>query len=154
MIERSGHQVVLDHQGLAIDGQRICRTPLTPAQTIPPGQAGTSRAFQVADSGAVIYRGRIVAEIGPSPAGTANPGELTVHGPNGPEWYPPGAAERTRPPLPAAPSAAELQASVDEVQASVDQMMRRQQDEQDLLARAEEPGPQLPDAAQEMEISR
>ncbi|RGD55414.1 hypothetical protein DR950_41870 [Kitasatospora xanthocidica] len=90
VIERAGHQVVLDHQGLAIDGERICRTPLTPAQAIPPGQAAVSRAFQVTDSGEVIYRGRMVAEIGPPPAGTANPGALTIHGPNGPEWYPPG----------------------------------------------------------------
>ncbi|MEU3574706.1 hypothetical protein AB0E96_40825 [Kitasatospora sp. NPDC036755] len=101
VIEKAGHQVVLDHQGLAIDGERICRTPLTPSQVILPGQA-ESRAFQVTAEGQVIYRGRMVAEIGPSPAGTANPGELAVHGPNGPEWYPPDAG----------PSGPELAAAV------------------------------------------
>ncbi|MQS17983.1 hypothetical protein F7Q99_38800 [Streptomyces kaniharaensis] len=73
MIERSGHHVVLDHQGLAIDGQRICQTP-SPRPDHParpgrhqPGVPGHRRRQ-------VIYRGRMVAEIGPSPAGTATPG--------------------------------------------------------------------------------
>lgn len=89
VVEKHGHQVVVDHQGLAIDGERVCRTPLTGEQavrgTADPQQ---SRAFQVTPAGAVVYRGRVVAELAPPPPGTANPGTVTVHGPGGPPWQP------------------------------------------------------------------
>ncbi|MEY9998189.1 hypothetical protein ABIE67_010310 [Streptomyces sp. V4I8] len=73
-IERYGHEVTLDHQGVSIDGQRIVRDD--PSK----GEHG----FQITPSGTVIYRDQEVAEIGPSPEGTADPGEVAVWGENGP----------------------------------------------------------------------
>ncbi|MGA5824094.1 hypothetical protein ACPC54_40390 [Kitasatospora sp. NPDC094028] len=147
VIERAGHHVVLDHQGLAIDGQRICQTPLTPAQAIPPGQAASSRAFQVTDDGQVIYRGRMVAEIGPPPAGTANPGPLTVHGPNGPEWHPgqPGAG----------PSGPELAAAVKHATELAARRPDRRAEEAEEVSSVPQPTPrQHDDRDQQMELTR
>ncbi|MEU0289271.1 hypothetical protein [Streptomyces sp. NPDC006147] len=73
-VERHGHEVTLDHQGVSIDGQRIVRDN--------PG-AG-EHGFQITPTGAVMYRGREVAAIDPPPHGTANPGEVTVWGKDGP----------------------------------------------------------------------
>ncbi|MFG3229900.1 hypothetical protein ACGF07_34645 [Kitasatospora sp. NPDC048194] len=169
VVERHGHRVVVDGQGLAIDGERICLTPLRPEQAVQPSEdPRRTRAFQVTPAGEVVYRGRVVAELGPPPPGTSNPGELTVHGPHGREWpastaertataaeRPGPAAERTSDPAPALPSATELQASVDEVQTSVDQLIRRQRDEQDVRAReTPQPAHQPPSRTREMEMSR
>lgn len=73
-IERHGHRVSLDHRGVSIDGERIIRDD--PSK----GEHG----FQVTQLGTVLYRGQEVAAIAPAPAGTANPGEVTVWGKNGP----------------------------------------------------------------------
>ncbi|MFJ7049871.1 hypothetical protein ACIQVC_41640 [Streptomyces sp. NPDC101112] len=73
-IERHGHEVTLDHQGVSIDGKRIVRDD--PSK----GEHG----FQITPMGTVMYRDQEVAEIEPSPEGTANPGEVTVWGKNGP----------------------------------------------------------------------
>ncbi|WP_053651981.1 hypothetical protein [Streptomyces sp. XY431] len=169
VVERHGHQVVVDGQGLAIDGERICRTPLRPEHAVKPSEdPHRSRAFQVTGGGEVVYRGRVVAELAPPPPGTSNPGELTVHGPNGREWpaspaervspaaeRPGRAAERTPDPAPALPSAAELQTSVDDAQASVDQLVRRQRDEQEVRAReTPQPSHQPPSKTREMELTR
>jgi hypothetical protein len=74
VMERHGHEVTLDHQGVSIDGERIVRDN--------PGQG--EHGFQITPTGLVMYRGREVAAIDPSPEGTANPGEVTVWGANGP----------------------------------------------------------------------
>ncbi|MFI1291620.1 hypothetical protein ACH4VM_24675 [Streptomyces sp. NPDC020792] len=73
-VERYGHEVTLDHQGVSIDGQRIVRDN--------PG-AG-EHGFQITPTGLVMYRGREVAAIDPPQSGTANPGEVTVWGKDGP----------------------------------------------------------------------
>ncbi|MER5511530.1 hypothetical protein ABT052_40395 [Streptomyces sp. NPDC002766] len=73
-VDRHGHQVTLDHQGVSIDGHRIVRDDPSKGE----------HAFQVTSAGTVLYRGQEVAEIGAPPQGTANPGELTVWGKNGP----------------------------------------------------------------------
>jgi hypothetical protein len=48
----------------------------------------------------------------------------------------------------------DLQASVEELQASVDRMIRREREEYEVRARAEEPSQQLPSQTREMEIER
>ncbi|MFD8706832.1 hypothetical protein ACFV1W_30230 [Kitasatospora sp. NPDC059648] len=154
MIERHGHEVVVDRHGLAIDGQRICRTPLGPETAVKPSEdPKRSRTVQVTPDGGVVYRGRLVAELAPPPAGTANPGEVIVHGPNGPVW--PGARVGDQPvPGPAPPPVPDLQASVDELQAAATQLANRQQQETDERTRAEQPGIQPPSIETELEISR
>ncbi|MFI9332951.1 hypothetical protein ACIGZJ_36125 [Kitasatospora sp. NPDC052868] len=152
VIERAGHQVVVDGQGLAIDGERVCRTPLTPAQAVRPGQhPSQNRAFQVLLDGGVVYRGRLVAEIGRPPPGTANPGPVTVYGPHGPEWHPPAPGERQRSkpgrPLPDQ----QLQAAVDTLQTFAEQRERRRREEDEIHARGRAPDP-TPDHS--LEISR
>ncbi|SMQ21985.1 hypothetical protein SAMN06272771_7715 [Streptomyces sp. Ag82_O1-12] len=73
-IERHGHEVTLDHQGVSIDGERIVRDN--------PGTG--EHGFDLTPDGRVMYRGKEVAAIGPHPEGTANPGEITVWGKDGP----------------------------------------------------------------------
>ncbi|QUC63816.1 hypothetical protein IOD14_44025 (plasmid) [Streptomyces sp. A2-16] len=73
-IERHGHEVTLDHQGVSIDGKRIVRDD--------PSKG--DHGFQITAQGTVMYRDQEVAEIEPSPQGTANPGEVTVWGKDGP----------------------------------------------------------------------
>ncbi|MFC8014149.1 hypothetical protein [Streptomyces cinereoruber] len=82
-ISRHGHEVSLDHRGVSIDGQRI-------VQDDP--SKGEEHGFQLTPAGAVMYRGKQVAAIEPSPAGTRNPGEVTVWGKDGPT--PPGSEQR------------------------------------------------------------
>ncbi|WP_030348921.1 hypothetical protein [Streptomyces sp. NRRL S-1022] len=73
-VERHGHEVTLDHQGVSIDGQRIVRDN--------PGRG--EHGFEITPSGSVLYRGKEIAAIDPPTNGTANPGEVTVYGENGP----------------------------------------------------------------------
>ncbi|MER6138331.1 hypothetical protein [Streptomyces sp. NPDC001815] len=68
VVERHGHEVTLDRKGVSIDGERVVRDN--------PGQG--EHGFEVTPAGLVMYRGREVAAIAPSPEGTANPGEVTV----------------------------------------------------------------------------
>ncbi|MFD3569877.1 hypothetical protein [Streptomyces sp. NPDC058677] len=74
-VEQNGHKVSLDHRGVSIDGQRIVRDD--------PSK-GDEHGFQITPAGTVMYRGQEVAAIVPSPDGTANPGEVTVWGKDGP----------------------------------------------------------------------
>jgi hypothetical protein len=74
VMERHGHEVTLDHKGVSIDGERIVRDN--------PGQG--EHGFEITPTGLVMYRGQEVAAIDPSPDGTANPGEITVWGADGP----------------------------------------------------------------------
>ncbi|MGW4623471.1 hypothetical protein [Streptomyces sp. NPDC004592] len=73
-IGRHGHEITLDHQGVSIDGKRIVRDD--------PSKG--DHGFRVTPLGTVVYRDQEIAEIGASPEGTANPGEVTVWGKNGP----------------------------------------------------------------------
>ncbi|MGR3939064.1 hypothetical protein [Streptomyces sp. BRA346] len=73
-IERHGHEVALDHQGVSIDGRRIVRDD--------PSQG--DHGFRITPLGTVVYRDQEIAEIDAPPEGTANPGEVTVWGKNGP----------------------------------------------------------------------
>ncbi|MFE4678187.1 hypothetical protein [Streptomyces sp. NPDC056723] len=70
-IERNGHQVCLDHQGVSIDGERIVRDD--------PSQG--THGFDVEKDGTVVYRGQPVAAI-EHREGEA--GEVTVWGKGGP----------------------------------------------------------------------
>lgn len=74
-VERHGHEVSLDYQGVSIDGERI-------VQDDP--SKGDEHDFRVTPFGAVFYRGQEVASIEPSLEGTANPGDVTVWGKDGP----------------------------------------------------------------------
>ncbi|MEV6669948.1 hypothetical protein [Streptomyces sp. NPDC051162] len=65
VVERHGHTVVVSHDGLTIDGQRVSSRPPTPAEAKWAGDPYTSPAFQTTDSGAVVYHGRIVAHLRP-----------------------------------------------------------------------------------------
>lgn len=90
VVHRHGHEVTVDHGGLSIDGHRIVRDRgLEPEHAVRPSQdPRTNNAFQVLPSGAVVYKGYVVAELSRS--------EVTVHGPAGPAW-PPAPATRTAP---------------------------------------------------------
>ncbi|WP_393101420.1 hypothetical protein [Streptomyces sp. LN325] len=63
-LERHGHMVQLDAQGLSIDGKRVPGSTLpTKVETRLPGDPYNSQAFQVTDQGAVVLHGRIVAQL-------------------------------------------------------------------------------------------
>ncbi|AEY94335.1 hypothetical protein SHJG_p220 (plasmid) [Streptomyces hygroscopicus subsp. jinggangensis 5008] len=76
-----GHTVEVSPKGLAIDGRTVDPAPLTERDAVKPADdPRTHSALQFLDSGALVYRGRVQAEI--------HPGEVIVHGPKGAEWPP------------------------------------------------------------------
>ncbi|MEU0032013.1 hypothetical protein [Streptomyces sp. NPDC006335] len=92
--EWRGHVVEVSPKGLSIDSRTIDPEPLTERDAVMPADdPRTHPSLQFLDSGALVYRGHVQAEIGPPPEGTANPGEVTVHGPNGTAWPPEPARE-------------------------------------------------------------
>ncbi|MFI1734919.1 hypothetical protein ACH40E_38050 [Streptomyces acidicola] len=78
-VERHGHTVVVDSQGLLIDGQRVNSRPLTKGEAKQPGDPYHSNAFQVTDAGAVVYHGRVVAALAPDR-------EPILYGEQAPAW--------------------------------------------------------------------
>lgn len=85
-VERHGRQVSLDRYGVTIDGQRVVREDLK--------HAAESPGFEVRADGTVMYRQKEVAAIA-EPDGW-KPGQLTVHGKNGPSERDKDEAERHR----------------------------------------------------------
>ncbi|MFK0109309.1 hypothetical protein [Streptomyces sp. NPDC091217] len=78
-VERHGHTIVVDGQGLLIDGRRVSSRPLTMTEAKAVTDPYISPAFQVTDGGAVVFHGRIVAAL---KRGT----EPRIYGPDGPCW--------------------------------------------------------------------
>ncbi|WP_393101419.1 hypothetical protein [Streptomyces sp. LN325] len=73
-VDRHGHQVSLDANGLSIDGKRVVRDDLQRATEDPE--------FEVRPDGTVMYRDKEVAAIS-TPDGW-KPGAVTIYGKNGP----------------------------------------------------------------------
>ena len=85
-VQRHGHQVALDRHGVTVDGQRVVREDLKHADKPPE--------FEVRPDGSVMYRQTEVAAIAP-PDGW-KPGQVTVHGKEGPPAREKDEAERHR----------------------------------------------------------
>ncbi|MEU5610527.1 hypothetical protein AB0H03_17630 [Streptomyces sparsogenes] len=76
-----GHLVEVSPTGLSIDGRTIDPKPLTERDAVmPTDDPRTHPSLQFLDSGALVYRGHVQAEI--------HLGEVTVHGPKGAQWPP------------------------------------------------------------------
>ncbi|MFJ8855166.1 hypothetical protein [Streptomyces sp. NPDC102437] len=84
-----GHVVEVSPKGLSIDGRTVDPKPLTERDAVKPADdPRTHPSLQFLDSGALVYRGHVQAEI--------HPGEVTVHGPEGTEWPPEAALQPER----------------------------------------------------------
>lgn len=76
-----GHTVEVSPKGLSIDGRTVDPQPLTERDAVKPADdPRTHPSLPFLDSGALVYRGQVQAEV--------HPGEVTVHGPQGAEWPP------------------------------------------------------------------
>ncbi|MBT2469345.1 hypothetical protein J7E97_16040 [Streptomyces sp. ISL-66] len=93
-----GHVVEVSPKGLAIDGRTVDSTALTERDAVrPTDDVRTHPSLQFLDSGSLVYRGHVQAEVHPGD-------EVTVHGPNGPVWPPErGQGEHARGPSPPQP---------------------------------------------------
>ncbi|WP_330469293.1 hypothetical protein OG547_35460 (plasmid) [Streptomyces longwoodensis] len=68
-------------KGLSIDGRTVDPAPLTERDVVKPSDdPRTHPSLQFLEGGSLVYRGHVQAEV--------HPGEVTVHGPKGPEWPP------------------------------------------------------------------
>lgn len=83
VIERHGHRIVADHDGLLIDGQRLDPHPFYEGLTgkalhMEDTEGAALEALRLDDDGLLVYRGRPVACLHPCEDGTANPGRLDL----------------------------------------------------------------------------
>lgn len=77
-----GHVVEVTPKGLSIDGRTVDPKPLTERDAVKPADdPRTHPSLQFLDSGSLVYRGHIQAEVHPGDA-------VTVHGPEGAVWPP------------------------------------------------------------------
>uniref|UniRef100_A0AAU3H792 FHA domain-containing protein n=1 Tax=Streptomyces sp. NBC_01401 TaxID=2903854 RepID=A0AAU3H792_9ACTN len=88
-----GHVVEVSPKGLSIDGRTVDPASLTERDAVKPADDPRIHpSLQFLDGGFLVYRGHVQAEV--------HPGEVTVHGPKGPEWPPEHAREPAREPQP------------------------------------------------------
>lgn len=83
VIERHGHRIVADHDGLLIDGQRLDTQPFYEGLTgkalhMEDDEGLALEALRLDDDGHLVYRGRPVAILHPREDGTSNPGALDL----------------------------------------------------------------------------